>query len=129
MSKKDKFSSLLSKKSDDHKPKAAHDELLNDGLFNDSDIKDENKNTSEDASENTSANELDDIASRIVNISKKNKPKKFEDTHSKATYWIRNDVLKAFNKIAGNQRGMKTEIVNQALIDYFIKLEKEMKKD
>jgi hypothetical protein len=118
VSKKDKFSSLLGKKSEDQKPKGAHSELLNET--------DGNNYTSVDTNVNASENELDDIANRIASQSKKNKPKKFEDTHSKATYWIRNDVLKAFNKIAGSERGKKTEIINQALIDYFVKLEKEM---
>lgn len=128
MSKKDKFSSLLGKKSDDHKPKPAHDLLLNESVYEDTEV-DKIDDTSVNANVNTSVNELDDIANRIANHAKKNKPKKFEDTHSKATYWIRNDILKAFNKIAGTERGKKTEIINHALLDYFIKLEKEMNEE
>ena len=75
-----------------------------------------NKNTSVNAnvsvSESANVNEnvskqetasvesgIEDIADKIMNSTgMKTKAKKFEDTHTKQTYWIRNDILKAINK-------------------------------
>lgn len=39
-----------------------------------------------------------------------------EDTHTRQTYLIRNDLLKRLNKVAkGKDRGFKTQLVNYAL--------------
>ncbi|MCQ6267807.1 hypothetical protein M1K46_19450 [Fictibacillus sp. WQ 8-8] len=127
MSKKDRFNALLNDK-DQETSKGEVSKNAHLALFG-------NENTSTNASETESVvPNKETVSAETVNISEladklaaANKPKrvKFEDTHTKSTYWIRDDILKAFNKIAG-ERGEKTRIINQALIDYFQKLEKEM---
>ncbi|SDN47008.1 hypothetical protein SAMN04488137_4576 [Fictibacillus solisalsi] len=127
MSKKDRFNALLKDK-DQETSKGEVSKNAHLALFG-------NENISENASESESSKEKNvSTSSESINISEladklaaANKPKrvKFEDTHTKSTYWIRDDILEAFNKIAG-ERGEKTRIINQALIDYFHKLEKEL---
>lgn len=136
-SKKDRFKTLVQGKSEGNQGNLAASELLK-----------ENVNTNVNTSENTSVNlyvsesvnkssndgesprtdvendddaevTLLDIANKVAK--EKKKKKKFEDQHTKQTYWIRNDVLEALNKIA-KERGEKTRIINQALIDYIKKL-------
>lgn len=139
-SKKDRFKTLVRGKSEGNQSNSAVSALLKENI-------DETKNTNVNVSENTSVNveisesvvkslsegltrtkvenedyseiNLLDIANKVVK--EKKKKKKFEDQHSKQTYWIRNDVLEALNKIA-RERGEKTRIINNALIDYIKKL-------
>jgi DNA polymerase III delta prime subunit len=141
-SKKDRFKTLVRGKSEGNQSNSAAAALLKENI---DETKNINVNASENinvnASENTSvsveetdnvgqtrtevANEgyseinLLDIANKVAK--EKKKKKKFEDQHSKQTYWIRNDVLEALNKIA-RERGEKTRIINSALIDYIKKL-------
>jgi len=44
--------------------------------------------------------------------------KKFEETHTRQTYYIENDLIDAINKIAGSQKGAKTQIINEAIRRY-----------
>jgi predicted unusual protein kinase regulating ubiquinone biosynthesis (AarF/ABC1/UbiB family) len=139
-SKKDRFKTLVRGKSEGNQSNTAVSALLQENI-------DGTKNTNVNASENTSVNvevsesvvkslnegltrtkvenedyseiNLLDIANKVAKERKKKK--KFEDQHSKQTYWIRNDVLEALNKIA-RERGEKTRIINNALIDYIKKL-------
>ncbi|MDA5111006.1 hypothetical protein [Brevibacillus thermoruber] len=53
-----------------------------------------------------------------VNVKTKRK-KKFEETHTRQTYYIENDLLLRLNAIAGNEKGEKTRIINEALRQYF----------
>lgn len=95
----------------------AHQELMGNGNTH--------VNGSESASTTISANEevqdLNSIADKIMSATKNDKPKKFEDTHSKSTLWIRDDLMKVVNKIS-TKRGDKTKIINQALEEYILKL-------
>jgi hypothetical protein len=139
-SKKDRFKTLVRGKSEGNQSNSAAAELLKENI-------DGTESTYVNTSENTSVNvevtesidkpsikgttrtkvdnedyseiNLLDIANKVAK--EKKKKKKFEDQHSKQTYWIRNDVLEALNKMA-RERGEKTRIINSALIDYIKKL-------
>ncbi len=116
MSKLDQMNKRVKERSENSKGKGvnkkAHNELFEENS--------RTKNTSVygSVSETEDVN-LSEVANNIAKKNKKKKVEKFEDKHSKQTYWIRHDVLKALNQIATN-RGDKTKIVNQALIEYFI---------
>lgn len=139
-SKKDRFKTLVRGKSEGNQSNSAAAELLKENIDG---TEIANVNTSENTSVNVEVTEsidkpsikgttgtkvenedyseinLLDIANKVAK--EKKKKKKFEDQHSKQTYWIRNDVLEALNKIA-RERGEKTRIINSALIDYIKKL-------
>lgn len=139
-SKKDRFKTLVRGKSEGNQSNSAAAELLKENIDG---TESANVNTSENTSVNVEVTEnigkpsikgttrtkvenedyseinLLDIANKVAK--EKKKKKKFEDQHSKQTYWIRNDVLEALNKIA-RERGEKTRIINSALIDYIKKL-------
>lgn len=139
-SKKDRFKTLVRGKSEGNQSNSAAAELLKENIDG---TEIANVNTSENTSVNVEVTEnigkplikgttrtkvenedyseinLLDIANKVAK--EKKKKKKFEDQHSKQTYWIRNDVLEALNKIA-RERGEKTRIINNALIDYIKKL-------
>ncbi|MDM5335812.1 hypothetical protein QUF84_00685 [Fictibacillus enclensis] len=127
MSKKDRFNALLKDK-DQETSKGEVSKNAHLALFGNENIS-ENASKSENSKEDhvSTSNDSMNISELADKLAAANKPKrvKFEDTHTKSTYWIRDDVLEAFNKIAG-ERGEKTRIINQALIDYFHKLEKEL---
>jgi hypothetical protein len=139
-SKKERFKTLVKGKSEGNQSNSAVSALLKENV-------DGTENTNVNTSENTNVNvevtesidkplikgpirtevgnedypeiNLLDIANKVAK--EKKKKEKFEDQHSKQTYWIRNDVLEALNKIA-RERGEKTRIINNALIDYIKKL-------
>jgi hypothetical protein len=139
-SKKDRFKTLVSGKSEGNQSNSAAAALLKENIDG---TESTNVNTSENTSVNVEVTEsidkssikgitrteveiedyseinLLDIANKVAK--EKKKKKKFEDQHTKQTYWIRNDVLEALNKIA-RERGEKTRIINNALIDYIKKL-------
>lgn len=87
-----------------------------------------NQNTSVNESGNESGNADDntfDIGSITKRIKKAQKKKpKFEETHTKSNFWVRNDLNEALNEIC-TERGAKTKIINEALQDYFVKLGNE----
>lgn len=118
MSKLDAMNKRVRERSNNNKEKEinkkAHEELFQNGS------EDNSENTSVNTSGDTNENvNLSDIADNIASSRKKEKVEKFEDKHSKQTYWVRHDVLEALNKIATN-RGDKTRIVNQAITEYII---------
>jgi hypothetical protein len=139
-SKKDRFKTLVRGKSEGNQSNSAAAALLKENIDG---TESTNVNTSENTSVNVEVTEsidkpsikgttrtkvenedyseinLLDIANKVAK--EKKKKIKFEDQHSKQTYWIRNDVLEALNKIA-RERGEKTRIINNALIDYIKKL-------
>lgn len=141
-SKKDRFKTLVRGKSEGNQSNSAVSALLKENIDG-TQSTNVNVNTSENTSVNVEVTEsfdkssikettrtkvenedyseinLLDIANKVAKERKKKK--KFEDQHSKQTYWIRNDVLEALNKIA-KERGEKTRIINNALIDYIKKL-------
>jgi hypothetical protein len=53
-----------------------------------------------------------------VNVNKKKK-KRFEDMHTRATFYVANDLLDKINKEVDGERGEKTRIINEALRMYF----------
>jgi len=128
-SKKNLFKDLLSEREEKVEENNNHSsESVGNGAENQKDTS-VNVNVYESVNESTNENaNILDMASEIATHIKKNTPikKKFEDRHSKQTYWLRNDVLKALNIIAGNQKGKKTEIINEALEDYFQKKSKDL---
>lgn len=87
---------------------------------NDSKITFEEKN---DTANIANVDNIDIDVKKII-AKKKKKKRKFEDDYTKSTYWIRKDILKVFNSIA-NEHGEKTRMINEALLDYFKKLENE----
>jgi hypothetical protein len=141
-SKKDRFKTLVRGKSEGNQSNSAISALLKENIDG-TQSTNVNVNTSENTSVNVEVTEsfdkssikettrtkvenedyseinLLDIANKVAKERKIKK--KFEDQHSKQTYWIRNDVLEALNKIA-KERGEKTRIINNALIDYIKKL-------
>lgn len=141
-SKKDRFKTLVRGKSEGNQSNSAVSALLKENIDG-TQSTNVNVNTSENTSVNVEVTEsfdkssikettrtkvenedyseinLLDIANKVAKERKIKK--KFEDQHSKQTYWIRNDVLEALNKIA-KERGEKTRIINNALIDYIKKL-------
>lgn len=135
-SKKDRFKTLVRGKSEGNQSNSAISALLKENIdgtqstnvntsvnvevtesFDKSSIKETTRTKVEN--EDYSEINLLDIANKVAKERKIKK--KFEDQHSKQTYWIRNDVLEALNKIA-KERGEKTRIINNALIDYIKKL-------
>ena len=51
---------------------------------------------------------------------KREKKPKFEETHTRGTMWIRNDLNEKLNNWSEEGgRGEKTRIINDALEDYF----------
>ena len=43
---------------------------------------------------------------------------KFEDTHTRSTFYIENDLLEQMNRLADGEKGEKTRIINEALRAY-----------
>ncbi|NDI36615.1 hypothetical protein [Chengkuizengella sediminis] len=53
----------------------------------------------------------------LTNLNKKKSKLKVEDTHTRATYLIENDILKKINALSEKkEKGFKTEFVNFALM-------------
>ncbi|MBU9711559.1 hypothetical protein [Evansella tamaricis] len=72
---------------------------------------------------NTKTNDINPLLDAAEVVSKNKKKKiNFIDTHTRQTYWIRNDILEALTKIAGNEKGEKTKIINAALEEHILKL-------
>jgi hypothetical protein len=84
-----------------------------------------------------SANKLDDLKAKIKSGNKpsethaqllstdtpaprKRTPKpKFEETHTRKTFWIRNDLAAMVDEEIQAERGAMTAIINELLDDYF----------
>lgn len=84
-------------------------------------------------SENTNINESVNT-SEIVDESKtvssknamndyiaKNSKKKFEELHTKDTYWVENNVLLTLRELTRGNKGLKTRIINDSLKAFFKK--------
>lgn len=65
----------------------------------------------------------------ISKFLEKNKKVKFEDSHSKDTFWIDNNLLATLKKLTAGNKGIKTKIINESLRTFFqengIKVENE----
>ncbi|MCD5326159.1 MULTISPECIES: ribbon-helix-helix domain-containing protein [Pontibacillus] len=57
----------------------------------------------------TNVNEEDDL------LSKFNNKKKVEDTHTRHTFLIDNDLIERLDKLAKGRRGFKKEFINQMI--------------
>lgn len=77
-------------------------------------------NTNENVNVNDNENnDVDGNVNRNVNVNiKRSKKKKFEEEHTRQTYYIRNDILETLHEVAGNEKGEKTRIINEALEMY-----------
>jgi hypothetical protein len=53
-----------------------------------------------------------------------NRRRKFEERFTRQTYYIENDLLEKINRMAGNEKGEKTRIINEALRKYLLSVEK-----
>lgn len=73
------------------------------------------KNENINESENTSDN--DNVIAYII----ANKKPKFEELHKKDTFWIRNEILDKLHGLTKGNKGMKTQIINEALEMFFKK--------
>lgn len=66
-----------------------------------------------------------DIKSRLINYPNK----KVEDTHTRSTFLIENQLLKRLNKLAKNRHGFKTNFINYAIVKALNELEEEHEVD
>ena len=61
-------------------------------------------------------NSLDDLSKNINEMfEEKTKKKTMEETHTRKTFLIENDLLKEFNKLTKNKRGYQTMLINEVL--------------
>ena len=94
--------------------------LDNMGGLGEEEVKEEVKNV-EEATSNSSTSSL--FAEFI------DAPKKAEDTHSRATFFLPKDTLKRLNTIAkGKKKGFKSRVVSDGINRILDELEAEMKK-
>ena len=63
----------------------------------------------------------DVIVDNDVNVHVYKKKKKFEELYTRQTVYIRNDFAEKISTLAGNERGVKTKIINDALELFFKK--------
>jgi hypothetical protein len=71
--------------------------------------------TTDPVKTNNDVNENVDVTS---SVRRKRKRKKFEETHTRATFYIENHLLAKLDQEAGTEKGEKTRIVNEALAEY-----------
>lgn len=98
--KKDKFSSLLSKKNIGAEKNEAHLQSAHQSLFS---AESEIKKTEEKKAQSP------------------RKKKLFEEEYSRATFYIENNLLQQIKEHAGKTKGEKTRIVNEAIKEYMEK--------
>jgi len=56
-----------------------------------------------------------------VDVNVRKPKKKFEDTHTRKTFWIRDELIEHINEEISADRGAMTRIVNDLLAEYFDK--------
>lgn len=105
----------------------ARNDLMN-GNKNDS----ENTNVNESVNENrnvdnksTPSTDFGSLAKKLKKSSAAKRKPKFDETHSRDSVWIRNDLKKVLKDVC-TEKGDKTRIINEALEDYFRKLASEL---
>jgi hypothetical protein len=82
------------------------------------------KNTIENKSRNESVNEIatkSTSQSAMNDYIAKNRKQKFEDLHTKDTYWVDNNILLTLREITSGNKGLKTKIINDSLRAFFKK--------
>ena len=82
------------------------------------------------ANTNVESRESSHIGAELLQaFEKKTKRETVEDTHTRQTYLIRNDLIKRMDKLAKNKaRGFKTMLVNHAIEKVLEELEGRGKK-
>lgn len=80
----------------------------------------ENKNDQAniDANDGTIIHENNDVVVIRKRRRVRSQPTRFIDQHTPATFYIRNDLLKRFNDLVGDERGAKTRMINEAIEEY-----------
>lgn len=81
----------------------------------------ETDNISINETDNTFVNENENKSENIAAYITANKKPKFEDTHKKDTFWLRLDVLDKLHTLTVGNKGLKTQIINEALELFFKK--------
>lgn len=71
--------------------------------------------------------EIVGIADKVLAAAPKRKKPKFEDTHSKHTIWLRDDLMREVNKIT-KERGEKTRFFNEAIYRHLLYLKEKSEK-
>ena len=56
--------------------------------------------------------EISPIRKTVINRQKR---QKLDETHTRATFLVKNELLDKLNWVCGDTRGLKTELINQAL--------------
>ncbi|MEW4226392.1 hypothetical protein Q0M98_22625 [Rossellomorea marisflavi] len=98
--------------------------------------KDENNNTNVNGSVNVNKNnavnsvsttdtDFGSLAKKLKKSTAAKRKPKFDETHSRDSVWIRNDLKKVLKDVC-TEKGDKTRIINEALEDYFRKLAREL---
>lgn len=64
---------------------------------------------------------LDEYVNVDVNVNVRKPKKKFEETHTRKTFWIRNELMDDINAEVSVERGAMTQLVNDLLTEYFSK--------
>jgi uncharacterized protein (DUF4415 family) len=86
--------------------------------------KDVNNNVQDNVSENVNieskhtneTNSLNDLSKSInAKFEEKTKKKTMEETHTRKTFLIENELLKEFNRLTKNKRGYQTMLINEVL--------------
>lgn len=73
--------------------------------------KSEPTNTSSVTSDNTEKTKND----RLKLLKSMQKKERVEDTHTRTTYLVRNELLKRIDKVSGNSHGFKIQFINFAI--------------
>lgn len=69
--------------------------------------------------ENVTVNSNENVNVNInQNINAYKAKKKFEELHCRQTFYLEHGVLELLNSVAGNEKGLKTRIINDALKEY-----------
>ena len=109
--------SLQEKSSGDRKPFVAHDVYFEDEQ---EEIKYDNSKEEFE--------EIVGIGDEVLAAAPKRKKPKFEDTHTKHTIWMRDDLMKEVNKITHKTKGEKTRFFNEAIYRHLLYLKEQSKK-
>lgn len=76
-------------------------------------------------SKSTPDTDFGSLAKKLKKSSAAKRKPKFDETHSRDSVWIRNDLKKVLKDVC-TEKGDKTRIINEALEDYFRKLASEL---
>ncbi|WP_077324119.1 hypothetical protein [Virgibacillus siamensis] len=77
--------------------------------------------------ENESEEKNEDRSEKKNRLKSKFNEKKVEDSHSRRTFLVENELLKRLDKLAKNKHGFKTEFINYAIESALDDIENEFK--